>query len=247
MSRVVPLPASNTVVDSTVSIINADGSVASIGGTAASPTVVVGNVASDAVDSGAGVKVAGVFANPPASVAAGDRVDLLMTATGEAGTAPSLLASSGADAVTNTIGFWKRMGQGVTSNAILAAIAQHVFNGTTWDRERKPNISKRIASSAASGNPDFLKASAGDLVQAWGQNGAAITYLQVYNKASAPTIGSDTPILTYPIAALERFNILIPGGGYYFATGIAYAFTTDAAATTGASAAAVTSCNIIGA
>jgi hypothetical protein len=29
MSRIVPLPASNTVVDSTVSIINADGSVAS--------------------------------------------------------------------------------------------------------------------------------------------------------------------------------------------------------------------------
>ncbi len=29
MSRVVPLPASNTVVDSTVSILNADGSVAS--------------------------------------------------------------------------------------------------------------------------------------------------------------------------------------------------------------------------
>jgi len=84
-------------------------------------------------------------------------------------------------------------------------------------------------------------------VQAWGQNGAAITYLQIYNKASAPTIGSDTPIMTYPIAALERFNLSFPGGGYYFATGIAYAFTTDAAATTGASAAAVTSCNIIGA
>lgn len=32
MSRVVPLPASNTVVDSSVAVINADGTVASFGG-----------------------------------------------------------------------------------------------------------------------------------------------------------------------------------------------------------------------
>jgi len=38
MSRIVPLPASNTVVDNTVAIINADGSVASFtGGGAAAP------------------------------------------------------------------------------------------------------------------------------------------------------------------------------------------------------------------
>jgi len=34
MSRVVPLPVSNTVVDSTVAIINADGSVATVGSVA---------------------------------------------------------------------------------------------------------------------------------------------------------------------------------------------------------------------
>lgn len=36
MSRVVPLPASNTVVDSTVAIINADGTVANTGGVVSS-------------------------------------------------------------------------------------------------------------------------------------------------------------------------------------------------------------------
>jgi len=36
-------------------------------------------------------------------------------------------------------------------------------------------------------------------------------------------------------------------GGLYFATGIAYAFTTDAAGTTGSAAAAITSCSILGA
>lgn len=123
-----------------------------------------------------------------------------------------------------------------------------MWNGATYDRQRKVNIYKRVASSAASGNPDFLKASAGDLVQFWGQNGAAITYLQVYNKASAPTIGTDTPILTYPIPASSVFNQIVGGtGGAYFSTGIAYAFTTDAAGTTGAAAAAVTAFNIMGA
>ena len=38
MSRIVPLPASNTVVDNTVAIISADGSVASFGGFASSAT-----------------------------------------------------------------------------------------------------------------------------------------------------------------------------------------------------------------
>lgn len=248
MSRIMPAPSISTVADDYVCVLNADGTPASFSpGSAASPTVVVGNVASDAADSGAPVKIGGVYIHPPATVATGDRVDLLMTSTGEAATAPSLLATAGADGTTNIIGFWKRIGQGVTSNAILAAFAGHMFNGSTWDRSRKPNVSKRIASSAASGNPDFLKASAGDLTKFWGLNGAAITYVQIYNKASAPTIGTDTPILTFPVAANAAFDVTIPNGGLYFSTGIAYAFTTDAAGTTGAAAAAVTSCNIIGA
>lgn len=134
-----------------------------------------------------------------------------------------------------------------TANKLAIASRDYVFNGTSWDRSRKSNLVNRIASSAASGNPAFLKGSAGDLTQFWGQNGAAITYVQVYNKATAPTIGSDTPIITYPVAANAFFVHTLPNNGLYFATGIAYAFTTDAAATTGAAAAAVTSFAILGA
>lgn len=147
---------------------------------------------------------------------------------------------------------------GLADNAdgvVVSAIANKVgtssraykFNGTSWDRETKANLVNRIASSAASGNPAFLKGSAGNLMQFWGQNGAAITYLQVYNKATAPTIGTDTPIITYPVAANAFFSHTFPDDGLYFATGIAYAFTTDAAGTTGAGAAAVTSFAILGA
>lgn len=225
----------------------AEKTIANGGGTAASPAVVVGNVASGATDSGAPVKIGGSHNTTLPTVTAGQRVDLQADPRGNLRVSLCLGNVAGADAVSNTsLGAYSISTNG-NPTSIYPITGNLAFNGTSWDRARKANISKRIASSAASGNPDFLKASAGELTQVWGQNGAAITYLQVYNKASAPTIGTDTPILTYPIPALERFNLSFPNGGYYFATGVAYAFTTDAAGTTGASAAAVTSCNIIGA
>lgn len=153
--------------------------------------------------------------------------------TTSTGTALTTFAS-GSDASTNTV-----TGVGVYARP-------YVYNGSTWDRQRKTNIYKRVVSSAASGNPDFLKAAAGDLMQFWGVCGITAAFLQVYNKASAPTIGTDTPILTYPIPANGIFTQTLPGGSY-FNTGIAYAFTTDAAGTTGSAAAAVTSFAIMGA
>lgn len=127
-----------------------------------------------------------------------------------------------------------------TTNASKVVSRNTVFNGTSWDRQRKASIASRVASSAAAGNPAVAKATAGDLRGFWGQNGAAITYLQIYSKATAPVIGTDTPILTFPIAASSLFSVMIPEGGFYVPAGIGYAFTTDAAGTTAAAAAAVT-------
>lgn len=101
-----------------------------------------------------------------------------------------------------------------------------------------------VVSSIAGGNPLNVKAAAGQFRGWWGQNGAAITYLQLYNKATAPVIGTDVPVMTYPIAANALFNQSIPGGGKIFPTGLAFAFTTDAAGTTGAAAGAVTAFTI---
>ena len=43
-------------------------------------------------------------------------------------------------------------------------------------------------------------------------------------------MGTDIPVLTIPIPASAPFNLDIGGAnGHYFGTGIAYAFTTDAA------------------
>ncbi len=102
------------------------------------------------------------------------------------------------------------------------------FNGTTWDRDRKPNASSRIPSAAASTNATSAKASAGDLHCISGYNAAAsVRYLKFYNKASAPTIGTDVPVITLALPATSAFNINL--AGHYFATGIAYALTTGAA------------------
>lgn len=86
--------------------------------------------------------------------------------------------------------------------------------------------------SAASTNATSLKASAGQLGFIYAINlNAAVRYLKLYNKASAPTVGTDTPIATLPIPASATgagFMIPIPGG-VNFTTGIAYALTTGVA------------------
>ena len=58
---------------------------------------------------------------------------------------------------------------------------------------------------------------------------AAIRYLKFYNKASAPTVGTDVPVITIPIPAGGAINIPFGTTGHRFATGIALAITTGAA------------------
>jgi hypothetical protein len=83
--------------------------------------------------------------------------------------------------------------------------------------------------SAATTNATSVKAAAGALGFIYAINlNAAVRFLKLYNKASAPTVGTDTPIATLPIPASATgagFMLPIPGG-VAFTTGIAYAVTT---------------------
>lgn len=83
--------------------------------------------------------------------------------------------------------------------------------------------------SAATTNATSVKASAGALGFIVAANlNAAVRYLKLYNKASAPTVGTDTPVMTMPIPASTAgngFTIAIPNG-VSFTTGIALALTT---------------------
>jgi hypothetical protein len=106
--------------------------------------------------------------------------------------------------------------------------------GRLWTTSVKPNGTSRILSAAASTNATSAKASAGDLFQIVGYNAiGSLRYLKLYNKASAPTVGSDTPTHTFVIPP-GPFVLDFPTP-FYFSTGIAYALTTAGAdADTGA-------------
>ncbi len=86
--------------------------------------------------------------------------------------------------------------------------------------------------SAASTNATSLKGGAGQLGYVTVINtNAAVRYLKFYNKASAPTVGTDTPVQVFPIpgnTAGAGLTINF-GAGAEFTTGIAFALTTGAA------------------
>lgn len=98
----------------------------------------------------------------------------------------------------------------------------------------------RLVSAAASTNAGTVKTSAGRLYKLHGYNAAtAVRFLKLYNKASAPTVGTDVPVATIPLKPSDSFDLDLIPIGQYFPTGIAYALTTGAAdADTGALTAA---------
>ncbi|MDO8885770.1 hypothetical protein, partial [Candidatus Oleimmundimicrobium sp.] len=86
--------------------------------------------------------------------------------------------------------------------------------------------------SAATTNATVAKASAGQ-VYGWyiTNTNAAVRYVKLYNKATAPTVGTDTPVMTLAIPGAiagagtnVEFSLGIP-----FASGIGYATTVGAA------------------
>jgi hypothetical protein len=79
--------------------------------------------------------------------------------------------------------------------------------------------------SAVSNNLTSVKASAGKLFGFTLYNStAAAKFFKIYNKASAPIVASDVPIMTVIVPANGQSNYSNPIGKA-FATGIAYAIT----------------------
>lgn len=84
-------------------------------------------------------------------------------------------------------------------------------------------------SSAGNTNPTSVKSTAGTVYAICASNtNAAVRYLKVYNKASAPTVGTDVPILTLGIQPSVPLEFDFGPLGYRFSAGIAYALTTGA-------------------
>lgn len=79
--------------------------------------------------------------------------------------------------------------------------------------------------SAATTNATSVKASAGNLYRIFAANNSgAVKFLKLYNKASSPTVGTDTPVTTIAIPANSVVSIGLDFP-MSFATGIAYAIT----------------------
>jgi hypothetical protein len=85
--------------------------------------------------------------------------------------------------------------------------------------------------AAASTNGANIKASPAKVlsITAFNVSGAA-KFIKLYNKATAPTVGTDAPLLTIPVPASGNVNIVNPVG-IKFTTGLSIAITGAAADT----------------
>jgi len=86
--------------------------------------------------------------------------------------------------------------------------------------------------TAATTNASVQKSTAGNLFEITASNPTATAaYLKVYNKSTAPTVGTDVPVMTLPVPA-GGFISYVPGGqGKRLATGIGIAVTAGMLAT----------------
>lgn len=122
-----------------------------------------------------------------------------------------------------------------TGQVALAAGSATVGNvGLVTRTSGGLSISRVI--SAATTNATSAKGSAGQVYSIMASNtNASARYLKLYNKASAPTVGSDTPVMTILIPPNSSGVVGQWPHGIAFGTGIAYAITTGVAdADTGA-------------
>lgn len=173
-------------------------------------TAVEGGSASGTADTGSPVKVGGVYNSSAPTLDNGDRGDLQMDSSANA---KMTLATQLA-------------GENLTDDVLGTAIKPVVsatYSGTAFSN----------FGAATNAN---VKASAGMLKAISCQNeNAAIRYLHVYNKASAPTEDSEVPIFAFAIPAgtAAAPGIITMGenffgtSGYYFSTGISWGVSVD--------------------
>lgn len=105
----------------------------------------------------------------------------------------------------------------------------------------------RLPTAAASTNPTVVQAGIGRVYRIIGKNsGLADRTLKLYDKATAPTVGTDAPRISFPLTMGQSFNFDIMHG-LSFVNGIAFALTSGSSDTdTGAlTAGDVVSLNIL--
>ena len=166
------------------------------------------------------------------------------------GTAANLLATVSATNLSCNVaqmnGVAVTMGNGVAGTGVqrVAIASDNTANSNPWLATLAASAAQgsgtnHHAISANTTNATNVKASAGTVhcLQVSNIN-AAFRYLKLYNKATSPTVGTDTPVMTIALPPNSNQFINVGPYGIRFATGIGYALTTGiAVADTGAVAA----------
>ncbi|RWK53507.1 hypothetical protein [Mesorhizobium sp.] len=236
LPTVVGDPAATKVIP--VILIDSDGNPTD--GSGASASEVQGTAAAGAAAVGNPVQIGGFASNNttgPAAEVTGDVVPLWMSLTGAAMVGGGALTA--ARGMSNTLMVGPIL---PTGSRGLWGCFGFKYNGTSWDPDALPSATGRIVSSAASTNATVIKASAGNVHRVFGKKATAVDcFLKIYNKATAPTVGTDTPIFTLPLSASSPFNFDL--GGHYFSAGIGIAITLGAA---DADTAAVAAGDVVG-
>jgi hypothetical protein len=111
----------------------------------------------------------------------------------------------------------------MTTQTITGAVTT---SGSVTNTPASATNTNATLNSAATTNATSVKASGGGVYAVTASNsGAAAAFIKLYNKATAPTVGTDTPVLTIPVPASGVANVQFGAIGQRFSTGIAFAIT----------------------
>jgi hypothetical protein len=232
----------------------------------ASSVFVQGAAASAATVAGNPVLMGGTFTTTLPTVTTGQAVNVQTTNRGEqlvaissGATAVAVKAASTAAATTDPslvvsvagANSAIKIGDGTNNAAVKAASTAAAATDASVVVNMSPNMSVTASAvnSAATTNATSIKASAGTVFSITASNtGAAAAFVKFYNLATAPTVGTSTPIITLSIPASGTVNVPFGQFGYRFSTGIALAITnlapdTDTTAVAAAQVKVLTSYN----
>lgn len=179
---------------------------------------IIGNVASGAADSGDPVKVGGVFNLVAPVLDTGDRGDVQLDVSGRQIITPGTLLA-GED----------------LANAVFAVNAKPVSGAAySWTAFSNFGAATAISVKAGPGNLGWIVCT---------NENAAVRFLQIHNKASAPA-AAEVPLLSFPIPAgtAAAPAVLIIGvgtwgqGGQFLSTGVAVGISTTEGTYTAATA-----------
>jgi hypothetical protein len=108
----------------------------------------------------------------------------------------------------------------------IPAIQTHAVTQSGAFTITLPTASVHTLTSAATTNATNVKATAGHVYELTVDNfTASIKWFKLYNKATAPTVGTDVPVLTIPVPANSYVTLNFGTTGKRFATGIGIAIT----------------------